>query len=419
MATFNRTRERVISETTVELSQLYNSSYNSLTKPCIGRLEQTYLDTIKGRERIDDFVPVGKWKPGTFKITEVQRFSVEPEWGGEIDAPIYFKDYTRCWLRRLIGQFPPWMIGQGAVPNYLVPVVPPTEMVRQLGVEAAAKAQQPSVGLGESFAEGGACLSMMVNPMAGMRKILTSVLTKRGGGLRNFADASSAWLEYRYGWTPLYNTIKDAFEQHPIVPDAIYNARASDKSENTTVSDLGWYRASSSVPWVVRCRRETVTKLVYRFQQYYRITDPALYRGFQVGGTLFQVPSLLWELVPLSFAIDWWLGIGDWIYAMTPNPSISILGNTFSISQEEKRTVFATHAGFPTPFNLQAKWVSPANTHFTWKRKYYLRVLAAPEIARPTVSLGYESWKHAVDALAIIQQRGASLIRRKQERHVY
>lgn len=413
MAPFNRTRTKNLSSTKLELSQLYNYLYNSVSAPCQHRLERTYSSVVEGQERIDDFVPVGKWKPGTFKVTEVQRFSVEPEWGGAIDAPIYFKDYTRCWMRKLVGQVPPELIGHGSAPTYLAPVVPPTSLVRQLGIEAAGKAQKPSVALGESFAEGGACLSMMVNPMAGLRKILTSVLSKRGGGLRNFADASSAWLEYRYGWTPLYNTIKDAFEQHPIVPDAIYNARASEKSENTTISDMGWFRNSNSQPWCLRCRREIVTRLVYRFQRFYKITDPALYRGFQKGGTIFQVPTLLWELVPLSFAIDWWLGIGDWLYAMTPNPSISILGNTFSVSKSETNTVFATHAAYPFPFSSNARWVSSALTHFTWKRRYYLRMFVSPIIAQPTLSLGYESWKHAIDALTLIQQRGASLIRRK------
>lgn len=414
MATFNRTRTRYTKDHTLTLDQLYNSSYNSLTKPCDLLWEKRYSGTVRGQERIDDFVPVGVWHPGTFKITEVQRFSVEPEWGGAILAPIYYGDHTRCAMRQLVGTVPPSFLGQGAIPSYLPPVVPSTTMVKQLGVEAAGKAQQPSVGLGESFAEGGACLRMMVNPMDGLRKILTTVLTKRGGALRNFVDASSAWLELRYGWTPLYNTIKDAFEQQPIVPDSIYNARASEKYQSSTTSSMGWHRSSSSVPWCLRCRREITTETIHRFQRYYRITDPALYRGFQRGGTLFQVPSLMWELVPLSFAIDWWLGVGDFIYALTPNPSITVLGNTYSISITESNTVFSTYAAFPFPFSSQSKWVSPAMTYFRWKRRYYLRTIVNPILAQPNLDLGYNSWKHAVDALALINQKGSSLIRRKR-----
>lgn len=414
MATFNRTRTRYTKDHTLVLEQLYNSLYDSPTLPCKLVFQKRYSDTVRGQERIDDFVPVGVWHPGTFKITEVQRFSVEPEWGSAISAPIYYGDFTRCAMRQLVGIVNPSNLGQAATPSYLPPVVPSTTMVKQLGVEAAGKAQKPSVGLGESFAEGGACLSMMVNPMDGLRKLLTRVLTKRGGGLRNFVDASSAWLEYRYGWTPLYNTIKDAFEQQPIVPDAIYNARASEKYQNTSVSDMGWYRVNSSVPWCLRCRREIKTETVHRFQRFYRITDPALYRGFQRGGTLFQVPSLMWELVPLSFAIDWWLGVGDFLYAMTPNPSIAVLGNTYSISIQETNTVFSTHAAYPFPFNSQSKWVSPAMAYFRWKRKYYLRVFVNPVVAQPKLDLGYNSWKHAVDALALINQKGSSLIRRKR-----
>lgn len=412
MALFNRTRTRVLSTHNMELDQLYNTNF-MLPVPCKHVVQKTYSVAVKKEERIDDFVPVGKFHPGNFKITNVRRFSVEPEWGGAIDAPIYFADYTRCWVRKLVGNPGPDLLGLPAYPLFLSPVTIPPTLVRDLGMQAAGKAQKPSLGLGESFAEGGATLQMMRNPFSGMRKILQRVFLNRRGKRRNFADASSAWLEYRYGWTPLYNTVKDAFEQHPVVPDALYNARASESDSTSVDTDKGWFRATSRIPWCLRARRSVVTETKYRFQRYYRITDPALYRGFQRGGTLFQVPTLLWELVPLSFAVDWWLGVGDWLYALTPNPSIKILGNTLSVLKEETDTVFTTHAAYPFPFTNDAKWVSPANTHFSWKRKFYYREVVDPILAQPTLSLGYESWKHGVDALALITQRGVSLITRK------
>jgi hypothetical protein len=44
-----------------------------------------------------------------------------------------------------------------------------------------------------------------------------------------------------------------------------------------------------------------------------------------------DIPSLLWELTPWSFVVDWFANVGTWLQAVVPDPSISIRGNWVTV----------------------------------------------------------------------------------------
>ena len=79
-----------------------------------------------------------------------------------------------------------------------------------------------------------------------------------------------------------------------------------------------------------------------------------------LGLTLDNVPSHVWEVVPFSFVVDWFLNVGQWLRAATPDPRISILGNWISVVDEiEQDTVMLPVTGtvgvqHPTPYTLYA-----------------------------------------------------------------
>lgn len=122
---------------------------------------------------------------------------------------------------------------------------------------------------------------------------------------------SSAWLQYRYGWSPL---VQDAHE------GAVALAKAIEEREyirtRLTVTDevplLGtWFNQTYyRNDWASHQVRETQTSkgtLVSRSGMIVDFHKPSL-GNIQVGATL-------WELVPFSFVVDWFVDVGSRIRA--------------------------------------------------------------------------------------------------------
>jgi len=54
---------------------------------------------------------------------------------------------------------------------------------------------------------------------------------------------------------------------------------------------------------------------------------------FGIG--LYDALPTAWELIPYSFVVDWFIGVGDWIQACMPNPHVSHLASSATVCEEE------------------------------------------------------------------------------------
>lgn len=148
------------------------------------------------------------------------------------------------------------------------------------------------------------------------------------------------WLEYRYGWTPLYYDIYghlvafyERSQQHWYIDiygfgfDTVANGAKTVSRYNGTRFDTagmpGTYNSCS---------------LARRFDMYYDYT----YRKVKVGGIfevkglgvefdvghfdLLNAPSVVYELLPLSFVADWFVGIGVWLDQATVYNKFNYIG---------------------------------------------------------------------------------------------
>lgn len=52
------------------------------------------------------------------------------------------------------------------------------------------------------------------------------------------------------------------------------------------------------------------------------ISDPILYRTNQLG--LVNPAAVAWELVPFSFLVDWFIGVGSWLNGLTDFVGLSL-----------------------------------------------------------------------------------------------
>lgn len=135
---------------------------------------------------------------------------------------------------------------------------------------------------------------------------------------KNRNNPPGAWLEYTYGWSPLCSDVHLLLNQ-PFPDLQLRVATGTDSVRNKT-TDEGY-----GIATVI----EEEVKMRMRVVGYIRVKDSALKAISYYG---IDNPSLaVWEAMPYSFVVDWFLPIGDYLSSLSAfngievvNPSISI-----------------------------------------------------------------------------------------------
>jgi len=178
---------------------------------------------------------------------------------------------------------------------------------------------------------------MLAKPFAGARDLVNRIFARKSAlvrkGLTLGAAATSAWLEYRFGWKPiLYDIqgIKEAYVNNQVWHEKPVRlvARASDAdivwdlpgSVTTALKTHGIYGVLSAN----YSHRAKVSSGVL-----YELRDDSLEQATarRMGLRLSDVPQSVWELVPFSFVVDRFVDIGVWLKAITPKPGVTVLGS--------------------------------------------------------------------------------------------
>lgn len=147
---------------------------------------------------------------------------------------------------------------------------------------------------------------------------------RRDRGQKALDYATSRWLEYRYGWLPLAGSVYDAAD------NLMRNAKAREHVVIGTAST--GYSWSSATNWSGVPGNRTVTG-TRRARAVMCFAHP----GAGVYDWTSLNPSLIaWELVPLSFIVDWFFTIGD---------TLSYLENWLLFNQYFKWG-YITHSGY-------------------------------------------------------------------------
>lgn len=159
------------------------------------------------------------------------------------------------------------------------------------------------------------------------------------------SSTSSRWLEYRYGWLPLVYEVQGAVKA--LSPTREFKTRAVARGRkeftrkeswnavhNGLFGSMGNFTFKYEQDEKLSCRAYCLFEADLRFQTA---------RDFGVT----EVPLALWELVPFSFVVDWFVNVGDWITAMTPKLGVNILaeGVTVEHNRSIKRTIVGWSSG--------------------------------------------------------------------------
>lgn len=164
----------------------------------------------------------------------------------------------------------------------------------------------------------------------GLRKTFES---KKGGNRKRFEKAASdLWLEYSFGWKPLISDVRDiATTVARIAHDnALRTDRARGSASTTGAQvDAPFYDAgpvpTDPAPRFLNSRRRT-TELSVRYVAGIRAntngpTDRFTDLARETGLTLSNFVPTVWNLIPYSFLVDYFVNIGDCIDAVFTDTS--------------------------------------------------------------------------------------------------
>jgi hypothetical protein len=281
-------------------------------------------------------------------------------------------------------------------------------------VSAYAKMNQASMSGLETVKDLGETIRMLRRPFHGGIELLKKMeIFKRRRLGKTVSSALRAtkesWLEYRYGWKPLLldcdEVIKFAHRKREKCDRLRLVSRAGGSKELDGVADL-------TVPTSLYSGPNGVTQVTgkTRYQKTVRVGAGVIYDMVShsttddlnrlLGTRPSDLPLGVWECIPFSFVADWFVNVGEWLSAVTPNPSVRVRGNWATYVIETTDTTFdvnvSLYVASPPATTYNRSFPGSVRKSTTVVRKVNLSVPSYPTLTfRPLSAL------HAADAVAL------------------
>lgn len=257
-----------------------------------------------------------------------------------------------------------------------------------------------SASLGVTLAERKQAISMMQSRLIGLYRFSRSLRKLnfsqawRDLGMRpptkgwrpQSRHYGGMWLEYHFGWKPLVKDILDVMEilDKPFPYNPVFGSGSVDQ----VISLLNQHTdtATNYTHWV------TLQNLKYscKYGAFIEVVNPNVHLAASMG--LINPLVLAWELIPFSFLVDWFSGIGNWLQSFTDflgcrfiNPwSLSMI---HGVESDNYRAVQKSFVSSP-PAGGPGYWIY--TPRYTIKTRTYHRMTRGtntPVLPRPTFSL--------------------------------
>lgn len=191
--------------------------------------------------------------------------------------------------------------------------------------DANSRVRDQRAGLAESLSEIGKTIDMCTGLVSIVVRAVRQVRRKKfleaartlglsrvPKGVSPKRDWAGNWLEYRYGWLPLYSDVYGLmtaaydFGRKPVVCHASGHGRDS-WSVTTTVAESGTMTFAG--PGAYNITRSSSYELCYDVNYIFTIENETLLQANRLG--LGNPAGIAWELVPFSFVVDWFVNVGD------------------------------------------------------------------------------------------------------------
>jgi len=259
----------------------------------------------------------------------------------------------------------------------------------------ASKVKGHDFNLAVAVGEGKQTMSMVYNALT---SIGGAVVAARRGDFRlaasHFATTTNArkfkskelagrWLELQYGWLPLLSDVHESVNAyHALTKHARTNTVSAQVTERGTFDG-----SQSQINWSGIGPYKASRRIIYEMTE--NISAP---RSLGLTDPL----TLMWELLPYSFVVDWFIPIGSYLENLNVIPSLRGRFMTCDLWKYENKSVVLK----PLPYYRNAsstfEYVKFTRTVSTGLQVQAPNFVSLPDVLSP---------KRFANALALLRQK--------------
>lgn len=214
-------------------------------------------------------------------------------------------------------------------------------------------------------------------------KTFTPTVTK----VAPFSAASKIWLELHFGWAPL---VKDIYAVIDLLTNSTLTGVATGKASKT----IPWTYVKHTYPSGAKYSYQGVHKTRYRVlcQTDWRVVNPNLWLASRLG--LVNPASIAWNLIPLSFLIDWFASVNQVLDEWSDFLGVETSNSFYTVTCRDAvdSSVVAYYPGSITYFYQRAQT----------KSVFIERKLGIPNVRLGIKPLKRLSMSHSVTASALL-----------------
>ena len=245
-----------------------------------------------------------------------------------------------------------------------------------------------------------------VHPSKRRRRTVRGILNHYARQRGRVEDAAGdIWLRYRYGFTPLIGSVNNAIRALSAYDrDKIVTRSQATIPDSSYVVDDEGYVATSYSGFKVYQRRVQKTDVSVRAYGFWTGLN-GLVQSIR-GTRLLDFVQTGWELVPLSFAVDWFYDLSAYFNSQRVDSKIEWLSGAFAIKvnwQEVVATRYDLRQSSPLQ-RVSGGFIGTPRTRFYRKSFAFKREpFATPSsyLALPSLDLSY-TWKRKVDSVFLL-----------------
>lgn len=190
------------------------------------------------------------------------------------------------------------------------------------------RGRQPS-NLWETVAEARQLRSLL----PGLGSSALGVIAKLGK--QRFQSAAGFYLAARYGLMPIISDTENVLKA---LEKTIGKIRNKVKCENMVSAEAAsahyWLHDHIRTSYSIATTHKVYAKCI-------SIDEVEMSMANRLGFTAKGLVTLPWELLTLSFVVDWFVNVGDYLGALAPSPGWNQLGTILCVTEEIVNTVTA------------------------------------------------------------------------------
>lgn len=261
--------------------------------------------------------------------------------------------------------------------------LPTTGLKAAAEVKALLALKDQSVNLGVAFAEAQQTANLIGSTASRVGMAYNSFKRKQfRRGMQQLGASGrkipNSWLEAQYAWKPLLSDVYGAAEALAAHPRTNWTVTGKGSSRVTRSDDEFALNSGCGAKWVLERLSGAYVRLDFIPGNVFldSLTRVGMTNPFEV----------VWEKVPFSFVVDWFLPIGNWLSSLDATLGWEFRAGSCSILRREKRKVTAAP---PSGTYLGGKFSGSFKAVTLDRTVYSSSPLPSPPRLKNPLSLGH------------------------------